>query len=440
MLLTLGFSCGFCAVFLKGANLLPSSDCSSVFEIAIWMSEGNMQAVVPKGSYLSLYPFQTGMIFIFEKMIRIFHTTDPLFFQGVNVLYVALAITSGFGIVRLLCGRIEIILPYLLFAGSYFPMLLNTGRIYGDVPSMALMMFATWMFLLFERNGERRIRILYGILGLAGTVLASTYRRNTLIYVLAVTLAFGLRLIRRFRWTDMLLAVCVLVLSAYSTGITQKYYEYYADNTMGEGMPAMASLAMGVQDSGGIPGGNNGFHVSAFLDCDYDVEATVAVSREAWLGSWREFADHPDILLDFFYRKLLLQWGNPTCGCFWQLASLFQEPQSDFALSVLYSQYGSRHDRLVSYMNWWQSALYGMFCVAFVRIVRDRVRDGERISPLSFIPLITFIGGFLFSMIWEAGPRYVMAYPFLLLPFMLSNLRKPGSVQNGKVDGGGQEG
>lgn len=389
------------------------------------MSVGDMRAVVPEGSYLSLWPFQTGLIFILEKLIRLFHTTEPLFFQRINVLYVGLAILSGYGFLKKITNRMDAVILYLVLAGTYFPLFLNTSEIYGDVPSLALIMFSMWMFALFEGEGKKQ-RWVYGFLFFVGTVLACTYRRNSLIFLIAVSIVFVLCALGKRRWKDFLLILCTIVLSIASTNMTQKYYEYYARNVCGRGVPAVAYLAMGMQDSGGIPGGWNGFHSNLYMETGYDYEETVRISREAIRNSMSEFLKEPETMADFYYRKLLGQWGNATCGCFWGLGQMFQSPQSDFAVSVIA---GNGRDSLLIYMNLWQSTIYGIFCISLVGTFVRKCTGKESVGWAEMVPLITFIGGFLFSLIWEAQPRYVMAYPFFVLPFAIGNLRGKGKPE-----------
>lgn len=429
LLATIALSCGFSWKFLDGAKILPSSDCQSVFEIAVWMSQGNMRAVVPEGSYLSLWPFQTGLIFILEKLMRLFHTTEPLFFQRINVFYVGLAVLSGYGFLRKLTDRLDAVILYLALAGTYFPYFLNTSAIYGDVPSLALILFSMWMFVLFDGE-EKKIRWLYGFLFFGGTVLACTYRRNSLIFVIAVSIASVLCVLEKKRWKDFVLILLTLVLSVSSTGITQKYYEYYAQNVCGKGVPAVAYLAMGMQDAGGIPGGWNGFHSNLYMETGYDYEETVRISREAIGNSLAGFLEKPESMADFYYRKLLGQWGNATCGCYWGLGELFRSPQSDFAVSVIA---GRGRDILLRYMNLWQSTVYGIFCISLAAVFARRRRGEESVCWAEMVPLITFVGGFLFSLIWEAAPRYVMAYPFFVLPFAIGKLRGRGGKEDARI-------
>jgi hypothetical protein len=420
-------SCGFTYVFLKGARIMPSSDCYSIFEIAGWMADGDMRAVVPTGSYLSICPYQTGLIFIVEKMMRLFNTDSPFFFQCVNIVYIAVGIVSCYGIAKSFTDRIELILLSLLAAGTYFPMFYDASRIYGDVPSLALMAFAAWMYMLWEKSA-RKYSWIFGIAGGMSAVLACTYRRNTLIFVIAFTLAWIIYSLGgqngksvKYRAVQIIIICITVLLSAYSTKITQSYYEHYAQNTCGKGMPALSYIAMGLQDDSEMPGKNNGFHTDAFMGNGYDYDTAVALSRQSLEETFAAFRSSPVYMFDFFNRKTIAQWGNATGGCLWAIADRFEQPQADYALDLMY---GRSKDYIVNIMNICQSTGYVLAFAGLLYLLYCRIRKKSRISLVYMIPLITFIGGFMFSLIWEAGPRYVMAYPFLLMPFAMANLPK----------------
>ena len=408
----------FCILFLKGAKILPCSDAKAVFDIAIWMSEGNMQAVVPRDSYLSLWPFQTGMIFIFEKMMLLFHTTTPLFFQMINVCFVELAILSGYGCLKQLTDRLDAVLLYLVLAGTNLPLLLGTYEIYGNIPSLALMMFATWMLMVFaDKDGILGWGC--GVLGCLATVVAGLYRQYTLIYAIALVIVFFLIAINQRKWKKLILILVTMLLCNFSTTFTQKYYEYYAQNTCGKGVPMVAYLAMGMQDVGGIPGGWNGFHSNLYMETGYDYEETSRISRESIAQSGRYFKEHPDVMWDFYYRKVRGQWGNQTNSVYWGMDSLYGTPQSDFSVSLIR---GQGKERVVYFMNYWQSIVYTLICLSLLgRIAGKRNKTGYHWIEL--LPMITFIGGFLFLLIWEAQPIYVRTFQMLLLPVEIGSLQ-----------------
>jgi hypothetical protein len=226
---------------------------------------------------------------------------------------------------------------------------------------------------------------------------------------------------KKYRAMQIVIICITVLLSAYSTKITQRYYEYYAKNTCGKGMPAIAYIAMALQDDVDMPGKNNGFHTDVFMGNDYNYDMAVSLSRQSLQETLKTFRSNPGYMFDFFNRKTRAQWGNATGGCFWAIADRFEQPQSDYALDLMY---GQSKDRMVNIMNICQSSNYLMAFAGLVYLIYCRFKKKIRISLIYMIPLITFIGGFLFSLIWEAGPRYVMAYPFLLMPFAMAQLPK----------------
>ena len=47
-------------------------------------------------------------------------------------------------------------------------------------------------------------------------------------------------------------------------------------------------------------------------------------------------------------------------------------------------------------------------------------RKGNNTNLQNLLPLIIFIGGFLFSIIWEGQTQAVLYYPVLLLPYAVA--------------------
>ena len=71
------------------------------------------------------------------------------------------------------------------------------------------------------------------------------------------------------------LSLLLVLIAATIAGIMlpRKFYECRAKNTMGEGVPAIAYIAMGMQwEEGRSPGGWNGYHSDLFMECSYDTD------------------------------------------------------------------------------------------------------------------------------------------------------------------------
>lgn len=410
LVLVLVWICGFSIAFISGAKVLPDSDPRSVYDIAVRMYNGDMGAVVPTGSYLSLCPYQTGLIFLFEKIMRVFGITDPVLLQYCNVFYVALAAVSGYGILKSLTKRLEVILGYLVLISGFFPMFIYTTYIYGDVPSMALILFSVWMFLLFER--APRLRWSYGILGMGASILACTYRRNSLIYVIALVAICVVHLLVKYNWKLMVWVAITAILSILSTTMTQKYYEFYAQNECGPGIPSIAYVAMGMQEGVAAPGYWNGFHANTYMTTDYNYEETTRISKEAIADSWQNFMDNPAYMANFYFLKTTCQWADASFNSFSHVEKLYLEGRSDFALSIMN---GEKHEPLLKFMDMHQFVVYFYALVVVVAVLIQRIK-GQHLNLFSCLLLVTIIGGFLFSIIWEASAKYTIPYMLFLIP------------------------
>lgn len=229
---------------------------------------------------------------------------------------------------------------------------------------------------------------------------------------------------RRLHYLSLLLVLIVATVAG--SILPQRFYEYRAKNTMGRGVPAIAYIAMGMQWSEGrSPGGWNGYHSDLFMKCSYNTELTAQISAEAVKDSLGYMTKHPDYMVKFYYYKLTEQWEREDFQCLYETLD-FSGERTPAAWDIYQ---GKTKERLLSIMSVHQSLVYiGACCFCISGAVRWRkgkkngkssvdVRQSERL-----ILLVTFIGGFLFSMIWEAGSRYVMPYFVMLIPYAADGL------------------
>ncbi|MCR4617756.1 MAG: hypothetical protein K5669_06175 [Lachnospiraceae bacterium] len=409
--------------FVTGAKEQPGSDSYACFVLAKQFLNLDYSAVVPKDSYLSLWPFQTGFIFILEKMMRIFNTTDPIFFQIVNVLYCALGMISGYGILREYTDREELMIIYMLVAFSDFILGIECVEVYGNIPCFQLMVFATWMFIRAYKSRHKIGTIVYMLLCGGATILASVYKGNAKIFVIALCITGLFMFIKdRSRWKQLVVILIISVISLSAVKVTCAYYEKYAGNTMGKGVPAVAFIAMGLQEGGGW----NGFHANTYMETGYDYDATVKISKDNIKESLKGYSNDPAKAAKQIYGKSISQWCYESRGAFWSVNAIWKEPRSDFALRVIN---GDLKNIICNIANVRLGIIYiillmGTF-MAFVRIIRDEFDDTV------YLGLIFFIGGYIFSMIWEAHTGYLLPYVMVLFPMLLPTIfNRMKKVQN----------
>ena len=406
--------------YVSQTLLFPSADAKACYDIAIRFLNSEFGAVVPRDSYLSLWPYQTGLIFILEKMMRIFHTSDLLLFQEMNCLYLLLIIVSGYCIVCMRGRRMEGRIIYLLLMASYYPLLFSVSTVYGDLPGLAWIMVSMTCYMLYYKLDNNTLKYIAGIGFIVSTVLACIYKGNSLIYIVALLL---ITFVQQFRKLDVKIVVIVClatILSISSTDITQRYYEYYAGNICGKGMPTTGWLAMGLQYNGeeAIPGGWNGFHSNTFIAVGYDHEESDKIFKESIKDSLKEFADRPGFACEFFYNKILKQWANQTHGTFWGMNASYNTSRSQDAYWVRYIE-NTQYRELLNFMDYHESIIYGIILIACFTLFVRRLK-GQKIEWMYLLPITTFIGGFLFSLIWEGQTDVVMMYPIMMLPIAVS--------------------
>lgn len=211
------------------------------------------------------------------------------------------------------------------------PYYFYVNNMYGEIPSIALMLFSLWMVSRFLNTPSWWSCLLAG-LGMAG---ATAIRKNSVIILIACILIIAILSFKR-----KIIIIGVLIFASVMGSILPgKIYEYRAHNEMGKGVPPISYIAMG------------------------------------------------------------LQWTEGRSPGAW---NIYQ---------------GSAKDRFMDIMSIHQGIIYFgalLFCILH-GIVRRREEMGNSLWQL--VLLVSFIGGFLFSILWEGGARYVMPYFVMLIPY-----------------------
>lgn len=413
------FICAFlfigrmCWSFVVQTLIQPEGDTLACMKIAIWFYESDFRAVAPKDSYLSLWPFQTGFVFILEKTMRLLGETGPLLFQKINCLYVLFMYVTGYGIVCAITKRVECKIAYVLATVTYSPILFSVTEVYGDLPAYAWIMFSSLCFIYWSKG--KKYPWIWLLLFNGGIVFACVYKRNCLIHAIAFLLVFLVMQLRKKQVLYTIVTIIMFIIAVLGTNITTKYYEIYAQNTCGKGVPAIAFIAMGLQyDSGG---GWNGFHSDTYIQTGYDNKETVRISKESIADSIEVFKDNPSFCMEFFHNKVLVQWANATHGVFWGLGNVFDVNRNPEAYWVYYL-YGEKYHRMVPFMDIHQSIIYGILFLSSIILLIGLVKK-ENMKLEYLVSYVALIGGFLFSLIWEAQTGAVMYYLILLLPIAI---------------------
>jgi len=211
----------FCGWWISNSANLPQSDQKSIFDIAMRARNHDLLPIAPTGSYMSLWPFQAGLVLFEEVILRFIPGADEMTIQWVYMPLMALSLVSAYMVVRRTFASWRTRALWCILMGLCFPYYFYINNMYGEIPSMAFLFFSLWMLLeyLREKHGSHSIvcLILSGV-GMGGAVAV---RKNSLIFLIAVCLVLLTLFLAnksRDKKKKYLLAVAILILTTIGGG------------------------------------------------------------------------------------------------------------------------------------------------------------------------------------------------------------------------------
>lgn len=406
--------CGMILLFFS--KTVPAADAMSVYSCAVQIAGGDLSSIEPTGSYLSYYPQQIGLIAFWEPLLRLLRLL-PVSIQYYHLLKL-LYIVMTYGIAHYLYKITNALWDdpcldclCLLLCGLNAPLIMYSSFIYSEIPSLLAVLFGCFHLIrLFNQKTDHVVKT--SILSITGISLAVLLRKNTLIFVIAVSLVLFWEWLRTHKKEYLLTLAGILFFSLSILPATTKLYELRAGNTLKSGVPAMSYFAMGMQESSRACGWYNGFNFNTYESTGMDKEATIALSKQAIAERLTVFRQNPAYCASFYAAKFLSQWADGTFASRQATLATFGGRTTFF--EELYE--GRYSKAYVSYCNGYQTLLYlgaGYFALLHLPFSKKK----KPIHLYHYLLLIGAFGGFLFHMIWEANARYVLHYELCLLPY-----------------------
>ncbi len=410
---------GVCAWWIVNAKAMPGGDSKSLYDIALRAVNGDLAPIAPVGSYMALWPHQTGLLAYFEMVLRLIPGADYTTFQWLNLVFLILGYMASYCLVREWFQKNVITNLWCLLMMVMLPLYLLINLVYGDIPGLSLICIATYLFTLWQKK-EKWYFLCLACLSLFGGL---ALRKNYAIVAVAVILIYLAYAIARRKLRFLITAVCVAVTIFLASALPTKFYEMRAHNTLGGGVPTVSYLVMGLNNIGW-----SGYHSDLFLACDYDEELTKEISRKDLLDTLQRMAEEPSTALRFFWEKQSAQWAHQTNAYVVSTVYTFEQERSQAAWDVYSGEMKNQIQRLMDVV---QSVIYlGMFlylanfvCAQIaVKRFPAKVYDGNPTSLWSHVWLVTMIGGFFFTLVWEGGARYTLPFVVMMIPYAASGI------------------
>ena len=187
---------GFSAWWIANARSLAQSDAASLHQMALSIiRNGDYSMIAPKGSYLSLWPFQTGLLLYYEGILRLIPDYNVVPMQILNWGYLGAGLISAYFLVRKWFHDEKVTACFSVLLLFCWPWYFYVNFAYGEMPSISAMLVVSWMITLYLEHKKKRF------LGIALITLGFgvMLRKNLSIFVVASVLILLVSILQRYQ-------------------------------------------------------------------------------------------------------------------------------------------------------------------------------------------------------------------------------------------------
>ena len=358
----------------------------------------------PYQGYMVAYPFQLGFVLLCALISSVCGSANFLIIQIINAICVVLTVYYLYRITCVYQDSTASRLLTLLFTIVFLPLSLSLPIVYGNLIGLLLSIIAFYNQLFYLK--ERKLRFAFAsIVCIAVAVLIKT---NELILLTAMAVLYLLDSIEHRSLKSLILLVSIFAGYFASKALLVAVFEASTGIAVSKGVPMIAYVAMGLQNSGSAPGWYNNYTLDIFFQNGMNAAATAEESIRSIQLSMRGFSSDVPYMAQFFARKISSQWADPSFQCFWMY-------ESNSALHTLSPFVQSCCNGSVAkwlhngILNYFQTFIYLGAC-CYTVLCWKSIQIQELLFP------ICLIGGVLFSLIWEAQAQYTMPFFILLIP------------------------
>lgn len=392
-------------IWISSAERVPEGDCAFIYGGASEFIEGDYKFLRGPGGYYAMYPHQLSLTALMEVLFRIVGVYNFMAYERICVLLAAASVLMGYLILREITTDMAPAVMYCLASMCCLPLIFYTSWVYGDLPCIFFSLLAAWMLLRYSRRHS------WGWLaGMAAAVtMAVLVRKNSMILVVALCLTAAVGLIAKRDVKLFAAAALTAVLPFLIYQGIYKMYEVRSGYEHSKGIPTITWISMGLDQNGKSCGWYNDAGKSMYIDMEFDQEKTKETARAHISERLAYFKEDKAYARAFFKEKILSQWNAPLYQSVFFNTRYDKEnmPDEDSFAAKLTDEYflGTLAvcDRL-QFVIYLGMLLYFLFAVK---------KDSDLLQHLLAVAVI---GGFFFSILWEAKSRYVLPYYVTMFP------------------------
>ncbi len=403
-------------IWIFSVTSVPAADSYNIFETATQASNGVYTSFVNGQSfynsdyyggfsYYNYYPFQLGFVLICEIIYRIFGTTSTMPIQVINVLCVAAAYLGIAKITGILFKKRSIeFFAIILLAGCFQPVLFCTF-VYGNIIGMCCAIWASYFLIKYFQTSKYLLLIPCAVL----LVLSTLAKYNNMIYLVAFVVMLIIHTIINKKWQSIAFALAICVATVGASNLVIMSYESRANVDLSSGVSQVLYLDMGLNESYMAPGWYNGIAMENYKSHNCIPEFA---EQQAWNdidNRLTVMGNDLDYAIDFFSKKILSQWNEPTYESIWISEVKSHSKEINAIGKSMYE--GSTGQFFELYFNLYMQILFVLFAAGIYLLF---IKKKSNIQTV-LLPLV-LLGGFGYHLLFEGKSQYILTYIPLLIP------------------------
>lgn len=394
------------AIWVSSCHVQPTGDGMTLCQAAHRMITGNFVDMKENG-YMFIFPHQFSLLAVIHTLFNWFGAMNYKVFQHINAACIPLLFYSGYKIIRLIYDKVGAVISYIIFFVTCLPLFFYVPYVYGEVISITFTMVLMWQVIRFCKTGKKS-SFLWGTIAI---VIACIVRNNSIIVLIAVGIVLIIHSLKQAnpRGVIWLLVMVLMVYGAHQ--MIRAHYEKISGMEVSEGVPYISWIRMGLQDSWTGPGWFDNSSIEMFAENGYDAKQTALAEKERLNEIMADMWEDKSGTIDFFRRKILSQWNSPgyyyiyetrTFDCEWTELPTFVK-------NIYYEDEAF----VRTFLDRYQFLVYFYAGALAILLFLDKQK---RYCLTEHLLYIAIIGGFLFTMMWESGSRYVLPYLVYMVP------------------------
>lgn len=381
-------------------NYAPVHDQLQIVQDALEFCDGDFSDL--KG-YLEIFPYQIGLVHIYKILFSIYPSVSIVYF--VHAVLISVIVYFTYAITQEIFENNRAALYSIIGSVGFVPMYFYVNYAYGDLSMAACGILGVWCMIKFCKTKQIR----YAVAQLMVMTIGYLTRTNTLIILIAMCIVLLVYGISQKDWKMFLISVLIVCMPLMSSELLLNSYEKKANVEMLEGAPAVLTIAMGMQDTYEGPGYYNAYNLTVYVNADKNADLAAEIGKQYISERMLELRQDLSYTKNFYLTKIWQQWNDPSFGG--EVSTYTFEGEESKLVHSIY--YGTIQQILRTFRDRY---LFVLYVGALLGVLYKTIFQKEDHIWKNII-LVIFLGGFLFSLLWESKSRYVMPYVAMLLPY-----------------------